>query len=158
MSISLHNKIFPVSHAKKKMPPSSFWRRKWKHTPVFLPGECHGQRSLAGYSPWGQGESDTTEVTQHSLFNALCSVCKLLHNPQYDHACRSLCLSKSTARSGSQDYSRFPNLSPCFLYTSFSCKVFIQFTHLFREGSPLFSSSPTRQLVTTFFGCCGHLT
>ena len=29
------------------------WRRKWPPTPVFLPGEFHGQRSLAGYSPWG---------------------------------------------------------------------------------------------------------
>ena len=32
-------------------------------TPVFLPGESLGQRSLAGYSPWGRKESDTTEVT-----------------------------------------------------------------------------------------------
>ena len=30
-------------------------------TPVFLPEEFHGQRSLAGYSPWGRRESDTTE-------------------------------------------------------------------------------------------------
>ena len=29
------------------------WRRKWQSTPVFLPGKSHGQRSLAGYSPWG---------------------------------------------------------------------------------------------------------
>ena len=36
-------------------------RRKWQPTPVFLPGESHGQRSLAGYSPWGGKESDTTE-------------------------------------------------------------------------------------------------
>ena len=28
------------------------WRRKWQLTPVFLPGESHGQRSLAGYRPW----------------------------------------------------------------------------------------------------------
>ena len=28
------------------------WRRKWQRTPAFLPGESHGQRSLAGYSPW----------------------------------------------------------------------------------------------------------
>ena len=28
------------------------WKRKWQPTPVFLPGESHGQRSLAGYSPW----------------------------------------------------------------------------------------------------------
>ena len=37
------------------------WRRKWQPTPVFLPGEFHGQRSLMGYSPWGRKESDTTE-------------------------------------------------------------------------------------------------
>ena len=36
------------------------WRRKWQLTPVFLPGESHGQRSLAGYSPWGHRESDMT--------------------------------------------------------------------------------------------------
>jgi len=35
------------------------WRRKWQPTPVFLPGESHGQRSLAGYSPWDRKESDT---------------------------------------------------------------------------------------------------
>ena len=29
------------------------WRREWQPTPVFLPGESHGQRSLTGYSPWG---------------------------------------------------------------------------------------------------------
>ena len=37
------------------------WRKKWQHTPVFLPGESHGQRSLAGYSPWGFKESDKTD-------------------------------------------------------------------------------------------------
>ena len=36
-------------------------RREWLPTPVFLPEEFHGQRSLAGYSPWGHTESDTTE-------------------------------------------------------------------------------------------------
>ena len=34
--------------------------------PVFLPGKPHGQRSLAGYSPWGGEESVTNEVTEHS--------------------------------------------------------------------------------------------
>ena len=38
------------------------WRREWQPTPVFLPGESQGQSSLAGYSPWGQKESDTTEL------------------------------------------------------------------------------------------------
>ena len=37
------------------------WRREWQPTPVFLPGEFHGQRSLAGYSPGGHKELDTTE-------------------------------------------------------------------------------------------------
>ena len=37
------------------------WRRAWQPTQVFLPGESHGQRSLAGYSPWGAKESDTTK-------------------------------------------------------------------------------------------------
>ena len=37
------------------------WRRKWQPTPVFLPGESRGQRSLVGYSPWGHKELDTTE-------------------------------------------------------------------------------------------------
>ena len=36
------------------------WRRKWLPTPVFLSGECHGQKSLEGYSPWGCKESDMT--------------------------------------------------------------------------------------------------
>ena len=37
------------------------WRRAWQPTPVFLPGESHGQRSLVGYSPWDRKESNTTE-------------------------------------------------------------------------------------------------
>ena len=42
------------------------WRRAWQPTPVFLPGESHGQRSLEGYSPRGHKELDTTEVTLHA--------------------------------------------------------------------------------------------
>ena len=38
------------------------WRRKWQLTSVFLPRESHGQRSLAGYSPKGCKEEDTTEL------------------------------------------------------------------------------------------------
>ena len=37
------------------------WRRKWQTAPVFLPRESQGQRSLAGYSPWGGKETDVTE-------------------------------------------------------------------------------------------------
>ena len=38
----------------------------FKPTSVFLPGESHGQRNLAGYMPLGCKDSDTTEVTQHA--------------------------------------------------------------------------------------------
>ena len=46
------------------LPPH--WRRTWQPTPVFLPGECHGQTNLVGYSPWGCKESDTTERLTHT--------------------------------------------------------------------------------------------
>ena len=38
------------------------WRRAWQPTPVFLPGESQGQRSLVGYSPWGHKKSDMTKA------------------------------------------------------------------------------------------------
>ena len=37
------------------------WKRAWQPTPVFMPGESHGGRSLVGYTPWGCKESDTTK-------------------------------------------------------------------------------------------------
>ena len=43
------------------------WRKEWLPTPVFLPGEFHGQRSLAGYSPWDHKESGTTEQLTLSI-------------------------------------------------------------------------------------------
>ena len=39
------------------------WRKKWQPTPVFLPGEFQGQRSLASYSPRGHKESEMTLIT-----------------------------------------------------------------------------------------------
>ena len=56
-------------HKRRRFSPSFgkiLWRKKWQATPVFLPGESHGQRSLVGSSPWGLKESDMTEVTQHA--------------------------------------------------------------------------------------------
>ena len=42
-------------------PDSPFWRRESQPTPVFLPGESHGKKSLVVYSPWSCKESDMTE-------------------------------------------------------------------------------------------------
>ena len=53
------HKTFGFDHWVRKI----LQRRKWQPTPVFLPGKSHGQRSLAGYTPWGFKESDMTEVT-----------------------------------------------------------------------------------------------
>ena len=50
----------------KKIP----WRRAWQPTPVFLPAESHGQRSLTGYSPRGHKESDATEETENACMHA----------------------------------------------------------------------------------------
>ena len=36
------------------------WRREWQPTPIFLPGEFHGQQSLAGHNPWDYKELDMT--------------------------------------------------------------------------------------------------
>ena len=48
------------------------WRRKWKPTPVFLPGKSHGWRSLVGYNPWSCKVSDTTERLHFSLSRQIC--------------------------------------------------------------------------------------
>ena len=55
------------------------WRRAWQSTPVLLPGESHGRRSLVGYSPWGREESDTTErlIRTHRGVN----MCMQIYSP-----------------------------------------------------------------------------
>ena len=52
------------------------WRRDWQPTLVFLPGEFHGERSLAGCSSWGHKESDTTE--RLSLFSILGGILEII--------------------------------------------------------------------------------
>ena len=60
-----------VTPTVKHLPATEIWvqtlgqeeplKKGMATTPVFLPGEFHGQRSLVGYSPWGPKESDVTE-------------------------------------------------------------------------------------------------
>ena len=48
--------------------------RKWQPAPVFLPGKSHGQKSLAGRSPWSLTELDTTEqLSAHTLHTTHCN-------------------------------------------------------------------------------------
>ena len=49
------------------------WRREWQSIPVFLSGEFHRQKSLAGYSPWGHRESDMNEKLTFSCFLQIAS-------------------------------------------------------------------------------------
>ena len=64
-------------------------RRQWHPTPVLLPGQSHGWRSLVGCSPWGRQESDTTE-RPHFHFSLSCIgegngnplQCSCLENPR----------------------------------------------------------------------------
>ena len=61
-------------------------REEMAHTPVFLPGESHGQRSLVGYSPWAHKKSDTTEYL--STYSEVMSSVWLLHNLEFqERAC-----------------------------------------------------------------------
>ena len=58
------------ARAPDSIPGKTSWRREWQPTPVFLPGEFHGQRNLAGRSPWGCKELDTTEWLTHTHTHA----------------------------------------------------------------------------------------
>ena len=71
-------RIFPVAQMVKSLLAmqetrfnpwvrKTLWRREWQPTPVVLPGESHGQKSLVGYSPWRVGHDLATNATLHGL-------------------------------------------------------------------------------------------
>ena len=65
------------------------WRMKWQSTPLFLPGEFHGQGSLAGYSPWGHKLIDQHFLSYESTwgiqtsvqFSSVAQLCPTLCDP-----------------------------------------------------------------------------
>ena len=65
------------------------WRRAWQPTPLFLPGECHGQGTLAGYSPWAHKESDITGVTEYTCTPDRWVLLLLLFPLRSSHGCKS---------------------------------------------------------------------
>ena len=66
------------------------WRREWLPIPVFLIGELHGQRSLAGYNPWGPEELDMTEqLTETHLHTCICT--KIFAAAKSLQSCPTLC-------------------------------------------------------------------
>ena len=72
------------------------WWRKCLPTPVFLLGEFHGQRSLAGYSPWGSKEWDMSEWLAHPYNRTNCGKAKLPTNRK--HLRSSLWVQKGKGR------------------------------------------------------------
>ena len=66
------------------------WRRKWQPTPVFLPGECHGERSLVGCSSWGYKRvrhdlAAKQKQPQLWLFLPTWSICLLPETKEYEN-------------------------------------------------------------------------
>ena len=127
------------------------WRRAQQPTPVFLPGESHGQRSLVDYSPYSRGESDTTEHTHMHASAVLPGKHKVAHaclhlaagasnftNPRTlkTHACRlpprSLCSPRTLwSKTSSKDAT---GTSHGILQTSsFLLSAPTEYTHLFQE-------------------------
>ena len=48
-----------------------YWRREWQPTPVFLPGESHGQRNLVRYIPWGLKKLDMTNTISTAVYSVI---------------------------------------------------------------------------------------
>ena len=106
------------------------WRRKWKPTPVFLPGESQGRGSLVGCRLWGRTESDTNEATwqqqqqQWYLWKFL-PVKARLHRrnrmQKWDTYC-IICKTKSRARSSGYVW-MFLNFLTCVLGLHSMCHL-----------------------------------
>ena len=67
------------------------WRRERQPTPVFLPGESHGQRNLVSYSPWGPKESHTIEATEHTGINRV-KIFFIIQEPMFSSLWGQCCL------------------------------------------------------------------
>ena len=117
-------------------------RRQWHPTPVLLPGKFHGWRSLAGCSPWGCEESDTTERL-HFYFSLSCIgerngnplQCSCLENPRDGGAWWAAVYEVAQSRT------QLKRLSSSILYWCFFfwltslCIIGSSFIHLIRTDS-----------------------
>ena len=129
-------------------------RREWQHSPVFLPGEFHGQRSLAGYSPWGCKDWDMTErlilsllfclpsqddLTKKSLKNHLCHVRVQATRNRTSPDVRCLCSAHSPGKAVSEYGACLQGergclaclMGHCSLPWPPACKVATVFRHLY---------------------------
>ena len=68
------------------------WRRAWLPTPVFLPGESHGQKSLAGHSPWGHKELDLSEQLTLGPFGRIYLIFLNIFHVNRRYTCYKICM------------------------------------------------------------------
>ena len=112
----------PIWHKRGEFDPwvgKISWRRAWQPTPIFLPRESHGRRSLAGYRPWDPTESDTTEVTEHIATQGQCKHGKEVSSTAEGHQPRSQAPATNAA-SASRDVGAGGKLCCCvkFIFSS----------------------------------------
>ena len=87
------------------------WRRQLQPTPVLLPGESPGRRSLAGHGPWGRRESDLTELTERVLTTVNSAAVNTGgYVPSETFFCRYMPRSGIAGSSGSSVFSFLSNL------------------------------------------------
>ena len=126
--------------------------RKWQPTAVFLPGKSHGQRSLAGYSPRGHKELDTTgrlhfhfsEILTSALWAKYSDIWKPRH-----WLCIKLQLSYSPGELSFLLLWHAPLYASC-LRVDFDIKI----THLFSIGACFKCSILFHLLPSTFMYPC----
>ena len=66
------------------------WRRKWQPTPVFLPGQSHGERGLVGHRPWGHKRVRWDLENEQQQFSGLCRILSVQFS-SVAQSCLTLC-------------------------------------------------------------------
>ena len=118
-----------------------FQRRQWQPTPVLLPGESHGQRSLVGYGPWGLKRSGLTEQL-HFFFSLSCTgegngnplQCSCLENPRDRGAWWAAIYGVAQSQTGLKRLSSSSKGSSqwAFLWSSSESTIHHYYFHLFQ--------------------------
>ena len=112
-------------HSSRELNPrvgKIYWSSKWQPTPVFLPKKFHGQRSLAGYSPWGCRSTHNWACT-HMLYFRISSFRTLITNANPLHLCHILL---ATSKSQGRIYEVPPKVCPPqYIYCSISLCILL---------------------------------
>ena len=132
------------------------WRRKWPPTPVFLPGKFHGQRSMAGYSPWGCKESTRLSVQANIILKPPTSPgCRVEHRHlgfSYTPTCfpgLSPITKLQSLTHTLQDFPRMPALSSyAFINAILSCLFLLIKSCIPQRAPPLQLLLQTPQCIT----------